>query len=94
MAARVLVIDDDSALSEMVGIVLRNEGFEPVFCADGTHAMSALRRTEPDVVLLDWMLPGKEGPEVAKEIRAESGVPIIMLTAKSDTVDVVRGLEA
>jgi two-component system response regulator MtrA len=94
MTPRVLVVDDDTALSEMVGIVLHNEGFEAVFCADGRDALSTFRETKPDVVLLDWMLPGRSGPEICREIRAESNVPIIMLTAKSDTIDVVRGLEA
>ena len=94
MTVRVLVIDDDVHLAEMIGIVLRNEGFEPSFCADGGKALDAFHRYEPDVVLLDWMLPGKDGPEVCREIREESGVPIIMLTAKSDTVDVVHGLES
>ena len=94
MTPRVLVVDDDMALAEMVGIVLHNEGLEASYCADGNQALEAFRENNPDVVLLDWMLPGKAGPEVCREIRAESGVPIIMLTAKSDTVDVVRGLEA
>ena len=94
MAVRILVVDDDIHLAEMIGIVLRNEGFEPSFCADGAKALEAFHRSEPDVVLLDWMLPGKDGPEVCREIREESGVPIIMLTAKSDTVDVVHGLES
>jgi two-component system, OmpR family, response regulator MtrA len=94
MAVRVLVIDDDVHLAEMIGIVLRNEGFEPTFCTDGGKAFDAFRRDEPDVVLLDWMLPGKDGPEVCREIREESGAPIIMLTAKSDTIDVVHGLES
>jgi two-component system response regulator MtrA len=94
MTVRVLVIDDDVHLAEMIGIVLRNEGFEPFFCADGGKAFEAFQRTEPDIVLLDWMLPGKDGPEVCREIREESGVPIIMLTAKSDTIDVVHGLES
>ncbi|MHA7134573.1 MtrAB system response regulator MtrA [Oerskovia turbata] len=94
MKVRVLVVDDDTALSEMIGIVLRSEGFEPVFCADGDLALSTFRSTQPDLVLLDLMLPGKDGTEVCRAIRAESGVPIIMLTAKSDTVDVVLGLES
>jgi two-component system, OmpR family, response regulator MtrA len=94
MAVKVLVIDDDVHLSEMIGIVLRNEGFEPAFCGDGGKALEAFHRAEPDVVLLDWMLPGKDGPEVCREIREESGVPVIMLTAKSDTIDVVHGLES
>lgn len=91
---RVLVVDDDGALAEMLGIVLRGEGFEPVFCADGAQALQAFRDARPDVVLLDVMLPGKDGIEVCRAIRGESGVPIVMLTAKSDTVDVVVGLES
>lgn len=91
---RVLVVDDDIALAEMLGIVLRGEGFEPVFCADGAQALQAFRDAKPDVVLLDVMLPGKDGIEVCRAIRAESGTPIVMLTAKGDTVDVVVGLES
>lgn len=91
---RVLVVDDDAALSEMLGIVLRGEGFEPVFCADGSEALGAFREARPDLVLLDLMLPGRDGIDVCRAIRAESGTPIVMLTAKSDTVDVVVGLES
>ena len=91
---RVLVVDDDIALAEMLGIVLRGEGFEPVFCADGSLALQAFRDARPDVVLLDLMLPGIDGVDVCRAIRAESGVPIVMLTAKNDTIDVVLGLES
>lgn len=91
---RVLVVDDDAALAEMLGIVLRGEGFEPVFCGDGSTALEAFRAAKPDVVLLDLMLPGLDGIDVCRAIRAESGTPIVMLTAKSDTVDVVVGLES
>lgn len=94
MTSRVLVVDDDTALAEMIGIVLRTEGFEPVFCADGAGALAAFREAKPDLVLLDLMLPGMDGIEVCGRIRAESGTPIIMLTAKSDTADVVKGLES
>ena len=94
MTTRILVVDDDTALAEMIGIVLRSEGFEPVFCADGSLAVEAFRRANPDLVLLDLMLPGRDGIEVAESIRSFSGTPIIMLTAKSDTADVVRGLES
>jgi two-component system response regulator MtrA len=90
----VLVVDDDSALAEMLGIVLRSDGFEPAFVADGARALQAFRETKPDVVLLDLMLPGTSGIDVCRQIRAESGTPIIMLTAKGDTVDVVLGLES
>jgi two-component system response regulator MtrA len=92
--ARILVVDDDTALAEMIGIVLRTEGFEPSFCDDGAAAVDAFRSVRPDLVLLDLMLPGMNGIEVCARIREESGVPIIMLTAKSDTTDVVKGLES
>jgi two-component system, OmpR family, response regulator MtrA len=91
---RVLVIDDDAALAEMLGIVLRADGFEPAFVAEGGRAMQAFHDVRPDIVLLDLMLPGASGLDVCRAIRAESGAPIIMLTAKSDTVDVVLGLES
>ena len=91
---RVLVVDDDSALAEMLGIVLHGEGFDAVFCADGLQAMQVFREVGPDVVLLDLMLPGMDGLDVCRAIREESGVPIVMLTARGDTLDVVAGLEA
>ena len=91
---KVLVVDDDAALAEMLGIVLRNEGFDSRVCPTGDRALADFHDYRPDVVLLDLMLPGKDGIDVCKEIRAESGVPIIMLTAKNDTVDVVVGLES
>ena len=94
MKGRVLVVDDDTALSEMLGIVLANEGFEPVFCANGDEALAVFRDKRPDLVLLDLMLPGRDGIEVCRQIRSESGVPIVMLTAKTDTVDIVLGLES
>jgi two-component system response regulator MtrA len=92
--AQVLVVDDDMALSEMLGIVLRAEGYQTQFCDDGSKAISAFRSHKPDLVLLDLMLPGKDGIEVCRAIRNESGVPIVMLTAKGDTLDIVHGLES
>lgn len=94
MKPRVLVVDDDAALAEMLTIVLRGEGFEPFHVADGTQALSAVREIRPDLVLLDLMLPGMNGIDVCRVLRQDSGVPIVMLTAKSDTVDVVLGLES
>ncbi len=94
MKARVLVVDDDPALAEMLTIVLRGEGFDTAVVSDGSRALPALRELKPDLVLLDLMLPGMNGIDVCKAIRAESGVPIVMLTAKSDTVDIVLGLES
>jgi len=90
----VLIVDDDTALAEMLTIVLSNEGFETVVCGSGDKALAMFRDKRPDIVLLDLMLPGMDGVDVCKAIRAESGVPIVMLTAKNDTVDIVVGLES
>lgn len=94
MTNRVLIVDDDPALAEMLGIVLRGEGYDVTHCADGSAALAAFRDAKPDLVLLDVMLPGMSGVEVCRKLRAESVVPIIMLTARTDTLDVVAGLEA
>ena len=81
---RILVVDDDASLAEMLTIVLRQEGFDSRMCTRGDLALEEFRDYRPDLVLLDLMLPGKDGIDVCKEIRAES--------AKGDTVDVVVGL--
>lgn len=94
MTARILVVDDDQAISEILGIVLRTEGFEPFFCADGAKALDAFHQSNPDLVLLDLMLPGRDGIDICRAIREESGVPIVMLTARSDSQDIVTGLES
>ena len=91
---RVLVVDDDASLAEMLSIVLRQEGFDTATVHRGDQALEAFHRHRPDVVLLDLMLPGIDGIEVCRQIRRESGVPIVMLTAKGDTIDVVTGLES
>ena len=94
MTSTILVVDDDPAIAEMIGIVLASEGFEAAFCPDGEHAVEVFTETNPDLVLLDLMLPGKDGIEVCREIRRLADTPVVMLTARTDTVDVVRGLEA
>lgn len=94
MSQRILVIEDDQSIAEMVGILLRTEGFDVSYCADGNQALNAFQVVSPDLVLLDLMLPGRDGIEVCRAIRNNSGVPIVMLTARSDTSDVVTGLEA
>ncbi len=91
---RILIIDDDASLAEMLQLVLRQEGFETTWCASGDTALEVFRSAQFDLVLLDLMLPGLDGVAVCRRIRADSGVPIVMLTAKSDTGDVVDGLEA
>ncbi|AFV89821.1 MAG: MtrAB system response regulator MtrA [Acidipropionibacterium acidipropionici] len=91
---RILVVDDDPALAEMLQLVLRKERFITEWCSSGTAALPAFEKFRPDLILLDLMLPGLSGIEVCREIRRVSGTPIIMLTARSDTHDVVAGLEA
>ncbi|MDR1214262.1 MAG: response regulator transcription factor [Propionibacteriaceae bacterium] len=92
--SRVLVVDDDASLAEMLQLVLKRGGYDTIWCAHGDQALEAFRVGQPDLVLLDLMLPGRDGVDICRDIRAESGVPIVMLTAKSDTADVVHGLEA
>ncbi|MFL6155521.1 MAG: MtrAB system response regulator MtrA [Marmoricola sp.] len=96
--ARILVVDDDAALAEMLSLVLHNEGFASRIVGRGDEAYAAFAEYKPDLVLLDLMLPGTDGIEVCRQIRASTGpnagVPIVMLTAKSDTIDVVVGLES
>lgn len=93
-SGHILVVDDDPALAEMLTMVLRQEGFDTAWCGNGSDAVDRFREEQPDLVLLDLMLPGRDGIEICRDIRSESGVPIVMLTAKSDTMDVVVGLEA
>ena len=90
----IMVVDDDQDLAEMLGIVLTGAGIDVEMVGRGDEALEAFRETKPDLVLLDVMLPGIDGVEVCKLIRAESMVPIVMLTARGDTQDVVAGLEA
>ena len=90
----VMVVDDDQDLSEMLGIVLTGAGIDVDLVSRGDEALEVFRNNPPDLVLLDVMLPGLDGIEVCRLILAESMVPIIMLSAKGDSHDVVRGLEA
>ena len=90
----VMVVDDDQDLAEMLGIVLNDAGIDVDLVSRGDEVLDAFRENAPDLILLDVMLPGIDGVEVCRLIRAQSMVPIIMLTAKGETEDVVRGLEA
>jgi two-component system response regulator MtrA len=97
MTPRILVVDDDQALAEMIGIVLRSEGYEPEFSGDGNDAVDAFHATKPDLVLLDVMLPYVDGFEIVGLIRAQQtwqDTPVIMLTAKNTERDTVRALDA
>ena len=91
---KILVVDDDPAIAEMLTIVLQGEGFRTVVVGDGVEAVKAAEEHNPDLILLDVMLPGMNGIDVCKAIRETSTVPIVMLTARTDTVDVVLGLES
>src|ERR1700690_3235224 len=93
MARTILVVDDEPTQREMLAEALEAEGFTIVTAADGRTALFKFREVKPDLVLLDLMLPEMSGIEVCRIIRAESGVPILMLTAKNSELDKVVGLE-
>jgi DNA-binding response OmpR family regulator len=93
MARTILVVDDEPTQREMLAEALEAEGFTIVTAADGRTALLKFRESKPDLVLLDLMLPEMSGIEVCRIIRAESGVPILMLTAKNSELDKVVGLE-
>jgi DNA-binding response OmpR family regulator len=89
----ILLVDDDAALLEVTSIVLGAEGYRVLLAEDGTEALRVVGRERLDLVVLDVMLPGSSGFEVLKKIREQSDVPVVMLTAKSQSVDKVVGLE-
>jgi two-component system response regulator RegX3 len=91
--SRILLVEDEQALSEPLSFLLEREGYEVVVAEDGPSALAEFDRAGADLVLLDLMLPGIPGTEVCREIRTRSAVPIIMLTAKDSEVDIVVGLE-
>ncbi len=94
MQAVVLLVEDDSSIREVTSLGLTGAGFRVVTAVDGSEGLRRFRADRPDAVVLDVMLPKLDGLEVCKAIRAESSVPIVMLTARADTVDVVLGLVA
>lgn len=93
MQASVLIVDDDANICELVRLYLEKEGFMIACAYDGEEALSLFKQKNPDLVVLDLMLPKLDGMEVCREIRKSSVVPIIMLTAKGETFDKVLGLE-
>ncbi|MBI3979741.1 MAG: response regulator transcription factor [Chloroflexi bacterium] len=93
MAARILVVDDERNIVQLVKLYLTNEGFKVEAAGTGHEAIEAYRRIRPDLVVLDLMLPDIDGWEVCRQIRKESDVPIIFLTARTDDVDKIVGLE-
>jgi DNA-binding response OmpR family regulator len=93
MPTRVLLIDDDARLAEMLGGYLRTNGYQVEHCGDGESGLQAQRRAGYDAVILDVMLPGIDGLEVCRRMRAFSQVPIVMLTARGDDMDRIVGIE-
>jgi two-component system response regulator MtrA len=91
---KILIVEDDDALREQLEIGLMASGFEVCYASNGLDAVPAFEKNKPDLILLDLMLPGKNGIEICTEIRRNSGVPIIMLTARTEDTDMIRGLEA
>src|SRR5215213_7764463 len=91
--ARVLVVDDEATLVDTIRYNLRRDGYEVQVAGEGNEAIRLARASSPDLVVLDLMLPGLDGLEVCRQLRRESTVPILMLTAKDDEVDKIVGLE-
>ncbi|MDC8011764.1 phosphate regulon transcriptional regulator PhoB [Tahibacter soli] len=97
MQKRILIVEDETAIRDMVAFALRKAGMDPIHAADARIAQSAIAERVPDMILLDWMLPGMSGLEYARRLRKEEltrEVPIIMLTARGEETDRVNGLDA
>ncbi|MES9811897.1 MAG: phosphate regulon transcriptional regulator PhoB [Candidatus Thiodiazotropha sp.] len=93
---RILAVDDEPAVGEMLRFILEQDGFQADFVENATQAINQIRKAKPDLILLDWMLPGMSGLELAgrlKKDRETASIPIIMLTAKGEEDDKVRGLD-
>lgn len=93
---RILAVDDEPAVGEMLRFILEQEGFQADFAEDATQALNLIRKGRPDLILLDWMLPGMSGIELAGRLKGDSeteSIPIIMLTAKGEENDKVRGFD-
>ena len=93
MSKRALIVEDDSNIAELLRLYLGKDGFEVMIASDGGKAESSFDLFAPDVVLLDIMLPVKDGWQVCRDIRKKSSTPIIMLTAKGEEIDRIVGLE-
>jgi DNA-binding response OmpR family regulator len=93
MPPRVLVVDDEEKIAEMVGGYLQASGYSPALAFDGAQALSSFAEERPDCIVLDINMPGKDGLEVAREIRKSSNVPIIFLSARAEEIDRILGLE-
>jgi len=97
MAAKILIIEDEAAVREMLSFTLKNSGFEALEAINGEIALDIVQKYNIDLILLDWMLPGKAGIDISRSLRGSAetkDIPIIMLTAKSDESDKILGLES
>ena len=90
---KILIVDDDNNIAELISLYLTKECFEPMIVNDGESALKAVETFKPNLILLDLMLPGMDGYQVCREVRANSQTPIIMLSAKGEIFDKVLGLE-
>jgi two-component system phosphate regulon response regulator PhoB len=96
-SVRVLLVEDEAAIAELIAVNLRHNGFSPIWAEDGVAAQRELDAVLPDVILLDWMLPGQSGLQLARKWRADPrtrAIPLLMLTARGDEPDKVAGLDA
>ena len=92
-ATKVLLVDDDASIIEVLKLYFEKEGYQVFTCMQGDKAAATFEASQPDIVILDLMLPGKDGNDICREIRKTSDTPIIMLTARTDTLDKIIGLE-
>ena len=90
---KILVVDDEPSIREVVGLYLEQMGFDPTVVGDGHAALELIRTDPPDLLILDVMLPGVDGYEITRQVRANSAIPIILLTARADEIDRILGLE-
>lgn len=93
MPRKMLIVEDDENISELLGLYMEREGFQTVTAPDGEAALRLFKESDPDIVLLDVMIPKLDGWGVLREIRVESKTPVIMITAKGETTDKVSGLQ-
>ncbi|WEK55617.1 MAG: response regulator transcription factor [Candidatus Cohnella colombiensis] len=92
MSRRILIVDDDREIANLIAIYLKNEGFETVLAHDGVEALDVLGREEPDLLVLDVMMPKLDGMEVCRQVRETRSIPILMVSAKAEDMDKILGL--
>ncbi|MDD4335632.1 MAG: response regulator transcription factor [Desulfotomaculaceae bacterium] len=93
MSKKILIVDDEDKIRDMINKYLVSEGFEAIEAADGYQAIELADSGKPDLIVLDWLLPGISGLEVCRQVRQKSNIPIIMLTARTEEIDKLLGLE-